>query len=43
MSLATLCLWYDKSAEEAANFYAKTFPNSRVESVDRDKKKVAAI
>ena len=35
MSLATLCLWYDKSAEDAANFYAETFPNSRVESVDR--------
>ena len=24
------CLWFNKNAEEAANFYAKTFPNSRV-------------
>jgi predicted 3-demethylubiquinone-9 3-methyltransferase (glyoxalase superfamily) len=29
----TLCLWYDGTAEEAAHFYAKTFPNSRVRSV----------
>lgn len=26
----TLCLWYDKDAEEAANFYAATFPDSKV-------------
>src|SRR5436190_17473917 len=26
----TSCLWFDKNAEEAAKFYAKTFPNSRV-------------
>jgi predicted 3-demethylubiquinone-9 3-methyltransferase (glyoxalase superfamily) len=32
---ATLCLWYDKTAEEAAHFYADTFPNSRVGAVDR--------
>jgi predicted 3-demethylubiquinone-9 3-methyltransferase (glyoxalase superfamily) len=32
---ATLCLWYDKTAEEAAHFYAETFPNSRVGAVDR--------
>ncbi|MCW5945695.1 MAG: VOC family protein [Fimbriimonadales bacterium] len=31
----TVCLWYDRDAEEAANFYAKTFPNSSVEQVDR--------
>ncbi|WP_220272282.1 VOC family protein [Sphingorhabdus pulchriflava] len=31
----TICLWYDKDAEEAANFYAATFPNSRVKAVDR--------
>ena len=24
----TICLWYNKDAEEAARFYAKTFPNS---------------
>lgn len=26
----TICLWYDKDAEEAANFYAVTFPDSSV-------------
>ena len=26
----TICLWYDRDAEEAARFYAKTFPNSKV-------------
>jgi predicted 3-demethylubiquinone-9 3-methyltransferase (glyoxalase superfamily) len=26
----TICLWYDGSALEAAQFYAKTFPNSSV-------------
>ena len=35
MSHATLCLWYDKTAEEAAHFYAKTFPNSQVGAVHR--------
>src|SRR3989338_2652847 len=27
------CLWFNKNAEEAAKFYAKTFPNSRVTAV----------
>jgi predicted 3-demethylubiquinone-9 3-methyltransferase (glyoxalase superfamily) len=27
------CLWFNKNAEEAANFYAQTFPNSHVISV----------
>src|SRR3546814_2926748 len=31
----TLCLWYDGDAEEAANFYAATFPNSKVGAVHR--------
>ena len=31
----TLCLWYDKDAEEAARFYAKTFPDSSVGAVHR--------
>ena len=31
----TPCLWYDKNAEEAANFYAATFPDSRVKAVHR--------
>jgi 2-polyprenyl-6-hydroxyphenyl methylase/3-demethylubiquinone-9 3-methyltransferase len=26
----TICLWFDRDAEEAARFYAKTFPNSSV-------------
>jgi len=26
----TICIWYDGSALEAAEFYAKTFPNSAV-------------
>ena len=25
-----ICVWYDKDAEEAANFYAATFPDSEV-------------
>lgn len=31
----TLCLWYNGDAEEAATFYAATFPNSSVGSVNR--------
>ena len=34
MSIAT-CLWFDKNAEEAAKFYAATFPNSRVIAVNK--------
>lgn len=30
-----ICLWYDKNAEEAANFYAKIFPDSAVGKVTR--------
>ena len=29
----TVCLWYTKDAEEAAQFYAKTFPDSSVGAV----------
>ena len=29
------CLWFDGQAEEAANFYAATFPDSRVDAVNR--------
>jgi predicted 3-demethylubiquinone-9 3-methyltransferase (glyoxalase superfamily) len=29
----TICLWYDGGAEEAARFYAKTFPDSSVGAV----------
>ena len=31
----TVCLWYDGTAEEAARFYASTFPDSRVTAVHR--------
>jgi 2-polyprenyl-6-hydroxyphenyl methylase/3-demethylubiquinone-9 3-methyltransferase len=31
----TVCLWYDGGAEEAARFYAKTFPDSSVGAVHR--------
>ena len=31
----TICLWYDKDAEAAARFYAKTFPDSSVGAVHR--------
>lgn len=27
------CLWFDKNAEEAANFYTAIFPDSRIRSV----------
>jgi 2-polyprenyl-6-hydroxyphenyl methylase/3-demethylubiquinone-9 3-methyltransferase len=30
-----VCLWYNHDAEEAANFYAATFPDSKVTSVHR--------
>jgi predicted 3-demethylubiquinone-9 3-methyltransferase (glyoxalase superfamily) len=33
MTKATICLWFDKDAEEAAGFYAKTFPDSKVGAV----------
>jgi len=29
----TVCLWYDKDAEDAARFYAATFPDSLVDAV----------
>ena len=32
----TICLWYDRDAEEAARFYARTFPDSAVGAVYRD-------
>jgi predicted 3-demethylubiquinone-9 3-methyltransferase (glyoxalase superfamily) len=33
MTQNIICLWYDGAAEEAATFYAKTFPNSTVTAV----------
>ncbi len=29
------CLWFNKNAEEAARFYAETFPDSRIDSIER--------
>jgi len=29
----TICLWFDKDAQEAARFYAATFPDSKVTAV----------
>ena len=31
----TICLWYDGTALEAAQFYARTFPDSAVHAVHR--------
>ena len=31
----TICLWYDGDAEDAARFYAETFPDSSVEAVHK--------
>jgi predicted 3-demethylubiquinone-9 3-methyltransferase (glyoxalase superfamily) len=33
MARNSICLWYNGTAEEAAHFYAKTFPNSSVNAV----------
>jgi predicted 3-demethylubiquinone-9 3-methyltransferase (glyoxalase superfamily) len=33
ISKNTVCLWFEKDAEAAANFYAATFPDSKVNSV----------
>lgn len=35
MSKIKTCLWFDKNAEEAANFYASVFPDSKVGKVQR--------
>ena len=35
MSKNTICLWYVRDAEEAARFYARTFPDSKVAGVHR--------
>ena len=35
MNKNTLCLWYDGGAEDAARFYAATFPDSHVGAVHR--------
>jgi predicted 3-demethylubiquinone-9 3-methyltransferase (glyoxalase superfamily) len=35
MNKNTICLWYQRDAEEAAHFYARTFPDSKVGAVYR--------
>jgi 2-polyprenyl-6-hydroxyphenyl methylase/3-demethylubiquinone-9 3-methyltransferase len=35
MNKNTICLWYDRDAEMAASYYAKTFPDSAVGAVIR--------
>jgi predicted 3-demethylubiquinone-9 3-methyltransferase (glyoxalase superfamily) len=35
MAKNTICLWYNKDAEDAARFYAATFPDSAVGAVTR--------
>jgi predicted 3-demethylubiquinone-9 3-methyltransferase (glyoxalase superfamily) len=35
MNKNTICLWYDRDAEEAAKFYAETFPDTTVGAVMR--------
>jgi predicted 3-demethylubiquinone-9 3-methyltransferase (glyoxalase superfamily) len=35
MTTNTVCLWYEHAAEEAASFYAKTFPQSSVGAIHR--------
>ncbi|MCX7308648.1 MAG: VOC family protein, partial [Afipia sp.] len=32
---STICVWYDKDAEEAARFYASVFPDSKVNAVHK--------
>lgn len=31
----TICIWYDRHAEEAARFYATVFPDSEVKAIHR--------
>ena len=35
MAKNTICIWFDRDAEEAARFYAATFPDSSVDAVHR--------
>ncbi|MCW5733755.1 MAG: VOC family protein [Enhydrobacter sp.] len=35
MAKNTICIWYEKDAEAAARFYAKTFPDSTVGAIHR--------
>lgn len=35
MKKITPCIWFEKEAEEAANFYLNLFPNSKITSITR--------
>lgn len=35
LSKNTVCLWYEGAAQEAAEFYARTFPDSAVKAIHR--------
>ena len=35
MAQNVICLWYNGNAEEAASFYAQTFPNSKITAIHR--------
>jgi predicted 3-demethylubiquinone-9 3-methyltransferase (glyoxalase superfamily) len=35
MASLSMCLWFDKQAEEAASFYVSLLPNSRIDHVNR--------
>ncbi|MFN3719002.1 MAG: VOC family protein [Rhizobium rhizophilum] len=35
MAKNTICIWYDRDAEEAARFYASVFPDGHVKAVHR--------
>jgi predicted 3-demethylubiquinone-9 3-methyltransferase (glyoxalase superfamily) len=35
MNKNTICLWYERNAEEAARFYRSVFPDSRIGAVHR--------
>ena len=35
MTTNVICLWYAGTAEEAAQFYAQTFPDSTVTAIHR--------
>ena len=35
MSPMTVCIWYDKDAEAAAEFYAATFPDTKITAISR--------
>ncbi|HUQ30273.1 MAG TPA: VOC family protein [Candidatus Paceibacterota bacterium] len=43
MQKITPCLWFDTQAEEAANFYASIFKNSKVKNVTRYDEASAAV